>query len=147
MLADNKKFVLTMVPHYQELVKEDREEHFQDHMAAGLFGKTTDGQDFFLCHGIFHVGGHQWSTTKDDVAVIQSTVVMAPYVPKNERVMKDTPFYGNRCDPLNSFKFEATSDKDSVTWEAGNRKMTCKENAYVITGEHYGLDLNVKMTR
>lgn len=137
-MNDNES-LLNEGPHYQKLSAADRKEHWHDHIALGVWGKAGD-VDFFLCHGVYHVGGKKWGLEDKSTGLIQTNFLVTD---NKHREMTDTPQVGTRMDPVAGYPVEITADAESCTWKAGNRTMTRRGNEWTLTGEHAGVDMNI----
>ncbi|GAB3101606.1 hypothetical protein G8770_14310 [Aestuariicella hydrocarbonica] len=128
--------------HFQRVPVEDNAEHFQDH--AGLFLWGTAGDvDLFFGATMYHVGGRKWGF--DDGALNQSFLLITPNG-RDGRTMTNDTFVSNRMDPMCRFDFKETVEDDKVTWQAGNRIITFSAPTWTVTGEHFGIDLDITFT-
>lgn len=124
--------------HFQELPREHREEHFQDHIGLAVFGKSG-GNDIMMCSTIYHIGGKRWGL--EDGAVQQTNLIIAP---SDQRTMKNNDFVGNRMDPMRNYEnFEVVEEKDRVTWKIGDRRIIARPPYWELKGEHLGVDVDL----
>jgi hypothetical protein len=127
--------------HYQELPEDQLREHFTDHIGIGIWGRAGD-KDVYIGDTIYHVGGRLWGI--DAGAVIQTNLLFSP---TDDRVMKNNDFLANRMDPLRHFdNLEVIRESDKVIWKAANRETICYPPYWEIKGEHFGLDLDIKVS-
>lgn len=127
--------------HYQDLPPGHLEEHFQDHIGIGIFGRSGDKDLFFACT-IYHVGGRKWGIK--DGAVMQTDLVVSETA---DREMKDNDFVANRMDAINPQKnFSVTTQADRVVWSAGNRQIIARPPIWDVKGEHLGVDVDLQIT-
>jgi hypothetical protein len=130
-------------PHHEQMSVDDRKVHWHDQSAFGFFGKAGD-VDFFLCHGFYHVGGSLWGLGEgESTCVIQTNFLVTA---NEHRDMRDTPQVSTRMDPIAGHPMHITSDANSCTWAAGNRRVVRRGDTWIITGEHAGVDLDIVAT-
>lgn len=128
--------------HYEKMPEADNAEHFQDH--AGLFLWGTAGDvDLFFGGTMYHIGGRKWGF--DDAAFNQSFLLITPNG-SNDRGMVDNEFVSNRMDPIRRFDFKETVDDKRVVWQAGNRELIFQAPTWTLRGEHFGVEVDVRLT-
>jgi hypothetical protein len=126
--------------HFQKLPQAQNAEHFQDHVGISIWGKAGD-VDIFFGATMYHVGGRKWGF--DDAALNQTYLLITP---TGDRTMGNNAFVANRMDPVSRFDFRETVEHDKVTWTAGNREVTFSPPVWEVRGEHFGVDLDLKLT-
>jgi hypothetical protein len=126
--------------HYQELPAAQNQEHFQDHVGISIWGKAGE-VDIFFGATLYHVGGRKWGFA--DGALNQTYLLITP---TGERVMTNNDFVANRMDPIRRFDFAETVQSDRVIWQAGNREVTFNPPVWEVRGEHFGVDLDLRLT-
>jgi len=146
MSKSNSKFgdyeICDDASHFQKLPDDENAEHFQDH--AGLFLWGTAGDvDLFFGGTMYHAGGRKWGF--DDGAFNQSFLLITPNGKEN-RTMGNNEFLSNRMDPMRRFDFKETVNEDRVRWQAGNRELIFSAPTWELNGEHFGLDLDLKLS-
>jgi hypothetical protein len=128
--------------HHQKMPEADNAQHFQDHAGVFLWGKAGD-VDLFFGGTVYHVGGRKWGF--DEGAFNQSFLLITPNGRK-DRTMVDNEFVSNRMDPIRRFDFTETVDDECVVWRAGQRELISQAPAWALRGEHFGVDLDVRLT-
>ena len=125
----------------QKLPTSQRNEHFQDHIGIGVFGRAGD-LDVMVVGTIYRVGGDVWGL-KDGCLLQTNMIAELP----EDRVMRNNFFVGNRNDPANSYSdLSVIQDVDKVTWSAGNRTIICRPPIWELKGEHMGVDIDIRIT-
>lgn len=126
--------------HLQTLSAEDNAEHYQEHGGLFLWGTAGD-VDLFFGATLYHAGGRKWGF--DKAAFNQSFLLITPNG-KDNRSMGNNEFVSNRMDPMRRFEFSETRSDDKVVWQAGERVMTFTAPTWTVTGEHFGIDLDIQ---
>lgn len=130
-------------PHHVQMSVEDRKVHWHDQLAFGFFGRAGD-VDFFLSHCFFHVGGELWSVPEgESTCLIQTNFLVSD---GQHREMRDGPHVGTRMDPVAGHPMTITTDDDSVTWAAADRRVVRRGDVWTVTGEHAGVHLDLVVT-
>ncbi len=127
---------------YQRLPADENAVHFEDHNGLFLWAKAGE-VDLFFGGTIYHVGGSKWGF--EDGALNQTFLLVTPNG-KNDRTMAANDFVSNRMDSIRTFGFEETVHDDRVVWRAGNRELVSSAPTWELTGEHFGVDVDLKFT-